>query len=160
MEGGWSTERRKQLMALVKDLFKVKGTEIWSVGPDTSVLDALQVMHEKDIGALLVQDSGGLVGIFSERDFARSIVDTGSCVINAPVKEYMTTKVYTIAPGNSIEDCMQLMTAKKIRHLPVMENDKLVGIISIGDVVKELIASKETTISTLENYIEGHGYGQ
>ena len=147
-------------MTLVKDLFKVKGSDIWSVAPNASVLEALRVMHEKDIGALLVLESGSLVGIFSERDFARSIVDTGSCVIDASVKDYMTTKVYTIAPGNSIEDCMQLMTAKKIRHLPVMENDRLVGVISIGDVVKELIASQESTISTLENYIEGRGYGQ
>ena len=117
-------------------------------------------MDEKDIGALLVTDKGMLVGIFSERDFARAIVETGTCVITAEVKEYMTTKVYTIAPSNSVEDCMQLMTAKKIRHLPVMENDDLAGVISIGDVVKEMIASKESTISTLENYIEGRGYGQ
>jgi CBS domain-containing protein len=147
-------------MALVKDLLKVKGSDVWSVSPNTNVLEALRLMDEKDVGALLVTESGGLVGIFSERDFARAIVETGTCVITAEVKEYMTTKVYTIAPANSVEDCMQLMTAKKIRHLPVMESEKLAGVISIGDVVKELIASKESTISNLENYIEGRGYGQ
>jgi CBS domain-containing protein len=147
-------------MAQVKDLIRVKGSETWSVGPETPVLEALRVMYEKDIGALLVQDSGKLVGIFSERDFARSIVDTGSCVIEKPVKEYMTTKVFTIAPVNSMDECMQLMTTKKIRHLPVMEGEKVVGMISIGDVVKEEIVSRQSTIDTLENYIEGHGYGQ
>lgn len=147
-------------MAQVKDLVRIKGGDVWSVSPNTNVLDALQLMDEKDIGALLVTEKGALVGIFSERDFARAIVETGTCVITAEVKEYMTTKVYTIAPSNSVEDCMQLMTAKKIRHLPVMENDDLAGVISIGDVVKEMIASKESTISTLENYIEGRGYGQ
>jgi CBS domain-containing protein len=147
-------------MAQVKDLIRVKGSDTWSVGPETPVLEALRVMYEKDIGALLVQDSGKLVGIFSERDFARSIVDTGSCVIEKPVKEYMTTKVFTIAPVNSMDECMQLMTTKKIRHLPVMEGEKVVGMISIGDVVKEEIASRQSTIDTLENYIEGHGYGQ
>lgn len=147
-------------MAQVKDLVRIKGGDVWSVSPNTNVLDALRLMDEKDIGALLVTDKGMLVGIFSERDFARAIVETGTCVITAEVKEYMTTKVYTIAPSNSVEDCMQLMTAKKIRHLPVMENDDLAGVISIGDVVKEMIASKESTISTLENYIEGRGYGQ
>jgi CBS domain-containing protein len=147
-------------MAMVKDLLKLKGLDVWSVSPNTNVLDALRLMDEKDIGALLVMEKGALVGIFSERDFARAIVETGTCVITAEVKEYMTTKVYTIAPSNSVEDCMQLMTAKKIRHLPVMENDDLEGVISIGDVVKEMIASKESTISTLENYIEGRGYGQ
>ena len=147
-------------MAQVKDLVRIKGGDVWSVSPNTNVLDALRLMDEKDIGALLVTEKGVLVGIFSERDFARAIVETGTCVITAEVKEYMTTKVYTIAPSNSVEDCMQLMTAKKIRHLPVMENDDLAGVISIGDVVKEMIASKESTISTLENYIEGRGYGQ
>ena len=147
-------------MAQVKDLVRIKGGDVWSVSPNTNVLDALRLMDEKDIGALLVTEKGALVGIFSERDFARAIVETGTCVITAEVKEYMTTKVYTIAPSNSVEDCMQLMTAKKIRHLPVMENDDLAGVISIGDVVKEMIASKESTISTLENYIEGRGYGQ
>jgi CBS domain-containing protein len=147
-------------MAQVKDLVRTKGGDVWSVSPNTNVLDALRLMDEKDIGALIVTEKGALVGIFSERDFARAIVETGTCVITAEVKEYMTTKVYTIAPSNSVEDCMQLMTAKKIRHLPVMENDELAGVISIGDVVKEMIASKESTISTLENYIEGRGYGQ
>ena len=147
-------------MAQMRDLIKLKGSEIWSVGPEISVLEALRVMYEKDIGALLVMEAGKLVGIFSERDFARSIVDTGSCVINNPVKDYMTAKVFTIDLKNSTDECMQLMTTRKIRHLPVMDGEKLVGVISIGDVVKEEIASRQSTIDTLENYIEGHGYGQ
>jgi CBS domain-containing protein len=146
-------------MALVKDLIKMKGPDVWSVSPWTSVLEALRVMDEKDIGALLVTDSGSLVGIFSERDFARAIVETGTCVISAEVKEYMTTKVFTVDLKNSTDECMQLMTTRKIRHLPVMDGEKLVGVISIGDVVKEEITSRQSTIETLENYIEGHGYG-
>jgi len=147
-------------MAIVRDLLKVKGEQVWSVSPDTSVLEALVMMAEKEVGALIVLEFGRIIGIISERDFARSIAKTGQCVINGNIKDYMTHGVICVTPTQSIEDCMHIMTQKRFRHLPVMEGNKLVGMISIGDVVKEVIASKESTINTLENYIEGRGYGQ
>jgi len=147
-------------MANVRNLLKVKGSDVWSVSPTTSVLNALQLMADKEVGALLVLDSDRIVGIISERDFARSIAETGQCVVESTVGEYMTRDVYTVEPDTSIEECMQMMTQKRIRHLPVLENGRLVGLISIGDVVKGIISNKESTINSLENYIEGRGYGQ
>ena len=147
-------------MANVRNLLKVKGSDVWSVSPTTSVLNALQLMADKEVGALLVLDSDRIVGIISERDFVRSIAETGQCVVESTVGEYMTRDVYTVEPDTSIEECMQMMTQKRIRHLPVLENGRLVGLISIGDVVKGIISNKESTINSLENYIEGRGYGQ
>jgi CBS domain-containing protein len=147
-------------MANVRDLLKVKGDQTWCVTPDTTVLDALKMMAEKEVGALLVRQNEEISGIISERDFARSIAKTGQCIIDSHVEDYMTRNVFTVTPDQSIEDCMSLMTQKRIRHLPVVEGKKLVGLISIGDVIKEMIASKESTINNLENYIEGRGYGQ
>lgn len=116
-------------------------------------------MAEKDVGALLVLDGDKIAGIISERDFARSIAEKERCILNTTVLEYMTTKVTTISPDHSIDDCLQLMTNERIRHLPVVENDKLVGMISIGDLVKEIISNNESTINSLQSYIEGTGYG-
>jgi CBS domain-containing protein len=147
-------------MANVRDLLKVKGDQVWNVTPDTSVLVALKLMAEKEVGALLVLQNSQIVGIFSERDFARSVAKIGQCASDLDVDSYMTKDVFTVTPDQSIEDCMTLMTQRRFRHLPVLEGTKLVGMISIGDVVKEVIASKESTINTLENYIEGRGYGQ
>jgi CBS domain-containing protein len=147
-------------MATVRNLLKVKGNSVWSISPDTSVLEALIYLADKDIGAVLVVQEGHLVGIISERDFVRSIAGTGQCLIETTVEDYMTKDVYTVEPDQTIEECMQLMTNKRIRHLPVTENGQLVGLISIGDVVKAIISSKESTINNLENYIEGRGYGQ
>ena len=146
-------------MATIRDLLKNKGNQVWAISPNTSVLETLQMMAEKDVGALLVLEGNQIAGIISERDFVRSIAETERCVLNTTVLEYMTKKVITIDPNQAIEDCMQLMTKEHIRHLPVVEGGKLVGIISIGDVVKELISYKESTINTLQNYIEGRGYG-
>jgi CBS domain-containing protein len=147
-------------MTTVQDLIKIKGKEVWHVTPATTVLDALNLMAEKDIGALLVLQGEKVVGIVSERDFARSIAKTGKCLVENTVEQYMTKYVFGIAPDQSIEDCMALMSEKHIRHLPVLDDGKLVGLISISDVVRELISSKDTTIHSLENYIEGRGYGQ
>jgi CBS domain-containing protein len=147
-------------MANMRDLLKIKGDQVWCITPDTTVLDALQMMAEKEVGALLVLQNGQIAGIISERDFARSIAKTGKCVIDSSVELYMTKDVFTVKAGQSIEECMTLMTQKRIRHLPVLEDNKLAGMISIGDVVKEVIAVKESTINNLENYIEGRGYGQ
>ncbi len=147
-------------MATVRDLLKTKGNEVWSVSPTTSVLTTLKYMADKDVGALLVLDKDRIAGVISERDFVRSIAHNETCLLEARVQDYMTREVVTIAPDKTIEDCMQLMTRERIRHLPVVENQRLVGLISIGDVVKEMISSKETKIDDLENYIEGRGYGK
>jgi CBS domain-containing protein len=147
-------------MATVQDLLKVKGNQVWSVSPGTTVLDALKFLAEKDVGALLVMEADQIVGIISERDFVRVIAETGQCLLYTSVQDYMTKEVFSIGPGQSIEDCMQLMTQKRIRHLPVVENQSVLGLISIGDVVKDVISTKESTIHILENYIEGRGYGQ
>jgi len=147
-------------MATVRDLLKIKGTQVWSVDPETSVLEALVLMSEKNVGALVVLDGDQLAGIISERDFARSIAKVGRCLIENPVKEFMTKEVFTVIPDMLSEECMMLMTNKKIRHLPVLAENKLVGLISIGDVVKAEISSKDSTINTLENYIQGTDYNR
>jgi CBS domain-containing protein len=147
-------------MTTVRDLLKIKGNEVWTIPPATSVLDTLKFMAKKDVGALLVLDANEIVGVISERDFVRSIAQTELCLLDALVQDYMTKDVHTVGLDQTIEECMQLMTHKRIRHLPVVENHTLVGLISIGDVVKEMISSKESIINSLENYIEGRGYGQ
>jgi CBS domain-containing protein len=147
-------------MTTIRDLLSVKDNTVWSIAPDTPVLDALRVLADKDIGALLILEKEALVGIISERDFVRSIAETGQCLIYSTVQEYMTKEVFTVGLDQTIEECMQIMTQKHIRHLPVIENNQVVGVVSIGDVVKGLIQTKESTIDTLENYIEGRGYGR
>lgn len=146
-------------MFTVRDLLKEKGAQVWAVSPDSTVLETLQMLADKDVGALLVLDGGKIAGIVSERDFVRSIAKTEHCVINTTVLEYMTKKVITVAPEQTLVDCLQVMTKEKIRHLPVVDGEKLVGLVSIGDVVKELISDSEQMIQNLQNYIEGGGYG-
>jgi CBS domain-containing protein len=146
-------------MITVRDLLKGKGHEVWSVTPEDVVLKALNLMAEKDIGALVVLDQDKLKGIVSERDFVRSIAESERCLIDAPVSKYMTKVVITVEPDQSTDNCMRIMTDHRIRHLPVVENGHVIGVISIGDVVKADIANKELTINTLENYIEGRGFG-
>lgn len=148
------------MLTTVRDLIKEKGDFVWSVSPDTTVLDALTFMAKKQIGALLVLEDNKIAGIVSERDFVRKIAEKHVCDIGSPVKDVMTHDVVTILPGQNIEDCMQIMTEKRIRHLPVVENDRLLGLISIGDVVKAIITSHEFTIEQLSKYIEGGGYNQ
>ncbi len=147
-------------MANVRDLLKIKGDQVWHITPDTSMLEALKLMAEKEVGALLVLENNKVVGIISERDFARSIAKTGQYLLEAAVEDFMTKEVFTVGLNQSIEACMQFMTEKRIRHLPVVENGGMLGLVSIGDVVKQVIATKESTINTLEDYIEGRGYGQ
>jgi CBS domain-containing protein len=142
-------------MKTVNQLLQAKGNEVWSVTLDTSVFDALKMMAEKNVGALLVLEADKLVGIFSERDYARKVILKGKASKNTPVKEIMSPKVFYIRPEQSIEDCMALMTDRRIRHLPVLEGNKVVGVISIGDVVKTIISEQEFTIKQLENYITG-----
>jgi CBS domain-containing protein len=142
-------------MTYVEQLLKTKGNEIWSIAPQATVYEALQIMSEKDVGALLVLDKGNLVGIFSERDYARKLILKGRFSKDTTVGELMTREVLYIESQSTIEDCMALMTAKRVRHLPVLENERLIGIVTIGDVVKQIISDQEFTIQQLERYIKG-----
>ncbi len=144
-------------MATVRNILTTKGFDIFSVSPDDTVLEALKLMTQKGIGAVLVMQGDRVVGVFSERDYAHKGVLKG-CDPNAPVKELMSDKVYVVHLDEFIENCMALMTDRRIRHLPVMDNGKVVGVVSIGDVVKNLLASQESKILSLENYILGREY--
>ncbi len=139
----------------VGDLLKIKGYEVLSIAPDSSVYEALQLLAKNNIGALLVLQSGRLTGIFSERDYARKLVLKGKFSKNTEVREVMTEKVVTVEPEDNIEHCMELMTDKRIRHLPVVENGCVIGVISIGDIVKAIIADQKSTIGLLEEHITG-----
>jgi CBS domain-containing protein len=132
-----------------------KDGDIWSARPDANVFEALQLMAEKDIGALLVLESGQLVGIFSERDYARKVVLYGKSSRETTVGDIMTSKVISVRPESTIDECMAIMTQERIRHLPVIEEERVVGVISIGDVVKEIIPEQEFVIEQLTNYISG-----
>ena len=147
-------------MITIREVLKVKGNQVWSITPDTSVLEALQLMTEKQVGALLVLEGEKIAGIFSERDFVHGVAEKERCIVNTTVIEYMTPKVFTVSPDETIEDCMQLMTKEHFRHLPVVENGKLTGLISIGDIVKDIISTEKSKARMLENFIEGRGYGQ
>lgn len=143
-------------MESVKMLLDRKGNHVWSVNPEDSVYDALELMSNKDIGAVLVLDKGKPVGIFSERDYARSVVLKGRVSRTTPIAEIMSRDVYYVRPEQSIEDCMALITEKHLRHLPVLQGDELLGLISIGDVVKAVISRQEYKIRQLENCITGY----
>lgn len=140
-------------MKTVTQLLTAKGREIHSIGPDARVLDALKLMADRDVGALVVKEGEKLVGIISERDYARKVILLGKSSQDIPVREIMTARVVTVNPGNTVEECMALMTDKRIRHLPVTDGDRLIGVLSIGDLVKEVIAEQEATIRQLESYI-------
>lgn len=142
-------------MTTVRTILQTKGPEVWSVEPEMPVMAALRIMDEKNIGALVVARAGSVLGILSERDYARKLVLKGKSTIEATVHDLMTPAVVTVTPDQSMDRCMELMTNKRIRHLPVVENDKLIGLISIGDVVKAVISEKEFLIKQLENYITG-----
>ena len=142
-------------MKTVKDILRSKGYDVWSIVPDATVYEALKFMDDKNVGALVVLDGETVVGIISERDYARKVILHGRSSKELPVREIMTTTVYYVRPEQSIQECMALMTDKRVRHLPAMENDRLVGLISIGDVVKAIIAEHESTIKHLEDYITG-----
>jgi CBS domain-containing protein len=137
----------------VSDILHTKGKLVYSVTGDITVYDALRIMGEKNIGALLVIDAEKLEGIISERDYARKIILKGKTSQSTLVKDIMTEKVVTVLPGDSIEHCMNLMSGRKIRHLPVMENNKVLGVISITDVVTAIIESQKEIINQLQNYI-------
>jgi len=142
-------------MRTVRDLLRGKGYDVWSIGPEASVYEALKLMAEKNIGAVLVMDAGNLVGIMSERDYARKVILKGKSSKDTPVREIMTEKVLCVRPDQTTEECMALMTNKRVRHLPVIEGDRVIGVISIGDVVKAIISDQEFMIEQLANYITG-----
>ena len=142
-------------MKRVREILEVKGRDVWSIGPDASVFDALKLMAEKDVGALVVLDGGNLVGIISERDYARKIALLGRASLTTQVKEIMTIGLVCVAPEQNVDECMALVTEKRIRHLPVLENGKLIGLISIGDLVKSIITEQQFIIEQLERYIKG-----
>lgn len=140
-------------MKTVRDLLNHKGRQVWSVTPEMTVYDTLALMADRNIGAVLVMSGGRTVGIFTERDYARQVVLKGKASKDIPVSEVMTARVLFVGPDQSIDDCMALMTDKRIRHLPVLENGELAGVLSIGDVVKTVISEKEFLIKQLEQYI-------
>jgi len=146
-------------MSTVRQLLKEKGNDVWSVIPQTTTLDALKLMAAKNIGALLVAENGKVVGIFSERDYARQATLHENFTLSIPVKELMSKNVTFISPEDAIETCMQLMTSKRFRHIPVIEGDQVVGLISIGDVVNSIISDQKETIKQLGSFISGEGYG-
>lgn len=142
-------------MKTIGDLLKRKGKDIWSVAPQQSVYEALELMAKQEIGALLVIEDGKLAGIFSERDYARKIILKGRASKDTSVGELMTRTVLYATPANTLTDCMATMTSKHIRHLPVIDGGSLAGIVTLGDVVKMIIDDQEVTIKDLETYITG-----
>ena len=147
-------------MNLVSTLLRVKGNVVYTVGPETPIIDALELMAEKKIGAVLVLEEKAIVGVFSERDFVRNVAQNKNLALNTPVRELMTAEVFFIPPEQSIDECMALMTNQRVRHLPVLKDGQLMGLISIGDVVKLLIEDKDLLITNMEKYILGIGYGE
>ena len=140
-------------MKSLKQLLEAKGRDVYSVGPDAHVFDALKLMAEKSVGALIVTEGGRIAGVISERDYARKVILLGKSSHELQVRDIMTSKVITVHPGQTVEECMALMTEKRIRHLPVTEGERLIGVLSIGDLVKEVIAEQQQTIRQLESYI-------
>jgi CBS domain-containing protein len=142
-------------MTMLSQLLEAKGREVYSVAPGASVIEAIRQMAERHIGALVVLEEGRLVGILSERDYARKVVLNGRNSASTAVREIMSSPVITVAPEKTVDDAMRLMTARRVRHLPVVRGDKLVGVVSIGDLVKAVIEDQRHTIEDLRSYIQG-----
>lgn len=142
-------------MKTVADLLRDKGHEVFSVRPDVTVFDAVKKMAEKEIGSLVVMEDDKLVGIVTERHYARGIVLEGKSSPETPVRDIMETRVICVAPEKTVEECMAIMTDKRVRQLPVLDHKRLVGLVSIGDLVKSIIADQKFTIEQLEHYIHG-----
>jgi CBS domain-containing protein len=142
-------------MAKVRDILALKGKNVWSIRPDESVFDAMKLMAEKEIGALMVIEGEKIVGIISERDYARKVILLGRASKTTRVREIMTGHVLYAEPEQNIEECMAVMTDKRIRHLPVVEGGRMVGVISIGDLVKSIITEQKFIIEQLERFISG-----
>lgn len=142
-------------MTTVGRVVENKGRDVWTIAPDATVYDAIALMSKRQVGALPVVDDDQLEGIISERDYARKVILMGRSSEHTPVRDIMTASVITVSPDDTIDRCMELMTEHHIRHLPVVEGGRLAGMLSIGDLVKQLISERETTIENLERYITG-----
>ena len=142
-------------MKRVKDILNSKGHDVWSVRPDDTVFDTLQMMANKGVGALLVMEGEKLVGIVTERDYARKIILEGKSSKKSSVAEVMTSKVLCVSPERTVDECMALMTDKRARHLPVLDHKKVVGVVSIGDLVKAAMSEQQVLIDQLKHYISG-----
>lgn len=140
---------------LIRNILNEKGTEVYDIGPENTVYEAIEKMAGKDIGALLVMEGEQLLGIITERDYRNKVILKGRTSRTTPVKDIMSTGVYCVEPSETVETCMALMTDRKFRHLPVMENDKVTGVISIGDLVKAVISKQKVEIHNLRDYITG-----
>ncbi len=148
-----------EMTGKVASLLRNKGGEVWSLEPASSVYDAVAMMAEKQVGALLVMHDGKLLGIVSERDYARKVILRGHSSHDTAVSEIMTSPVITVSPSDTVGDCMRLVTEKRIRHLPVVEEGKVIGVVSIGDLVNWVVSEQQETIRHLEAWISGtHGY--
>lgn len=142
-------------MASVKQVLEEKGHDIWSIAPDATVYEAIEMMADKEIGALVVMEEDSLVGVVSERDYARKVVLEGRSSKKTRIRDIMTSRVAYAKPEQSVEECMAMMTEKRVRHLPVMDGERVLGLISIGDLVKSIIEEQKLTIRHLEQYISG-----
>jgi CBS domain-containing protein len=142
-------------MRLVSDILNSKGNDVWAVRPDDSIFDSLQTMADKGIGAVLVMDGDKLVGIVTERDYARKVILEGKSSKTSSVSEVMTRKVLCVNPDRTIDECMALMTDKRARHLPVLDHKRVIGVVSIGDLVKAVISEQQVIIDQLQHYISG-----
>lgn len=144
-------------MFTVRDLLESKGKDVWTITPEKTVYDALVLMAAKKIGALVVVEKNEIRGIISERDYARKVILKGKSSADTPVREIMTSKVAYVGPDKNVHECMALMTELTVRHLPVLDNGNLVGIVSIGDVVKSVISDQQFVIDQLKSYITTGG---
>jgi CBS domain-containing protein len=143
------------VVGTISGILDRKGSQVWSVSPDLTVFEAIQLMSDKNVGALLVMEGVALVGLLSERDYTRKVALKGRSSKQTKVREIITTPVLTVTPGHTVEECMRLMTDRRVRHLPVVEGDRVVGIVSIGDLVNWIISAQSVTIYQLEQYITG-----
>lgn len=155
MKAALSAEPKIRLDEPVKSLLHQKGRAVWSISPEASVYEAIEQMSEKHIGALVVLSAGKLAGIVSERDYARKVILMGRQSRDTKVREIMTTPALYVTPEQTIDECMRLMSSRRVRHLPVLEGETVVGMLSIGDLVNWIISSHEQTIQHLQNYIAG-----
>ena len=141
--------------ASISEILKSKGSTVWSVPPETSVFDAIHLMADKNIGSLLVMESGRLLGIVSERDYTRKVILQGKASKTTQVREIVSGPVISVTPSHTVQECLQLMTQNRVRHLPVLDGGKTVGLISIGDLVNHIITEQRSTIEQLQTYISG-----
>ena len=139
----------------IESLLNQKKHGVWSVGPDTTVFDAIQMMSDKNVGALPVMTGDQLMGMFSERDYTRKVVLKGKASKTTAVREIISTPVFSVTPNETVEECMRLMTEHRVRHLPVIDGDRVVGIVSIGDLVNWIISAQNLALSQMEDYISG-----